>query len=345
MYCKELFDLPKDIKDISGENFYNIDNFFGAIGNGAVFTYSDFKKVVSQKSLVGKILQYLLEKDVIGRYRLLCPSCGGENNVKTALCENCGEKISSEEISQSIFKILCHIEKSYEEKRLSSGTVNAIDLHSFKILKGKIDRMKFDEAEGTIVFFDIANSTEMDQENITISTKIKKAFNQYTKRLIQSYFYSYEGIYIKGEGDSAWLFFVNQDVALRFLREYFKNKEDEFFTMMREYNRNAKYPVYLKTYIASSTIESYTQTDMLSIDFNVMEAFVFISRIEKSAKKTIIDIVPNQTKLFPGYIVSRIENGIYPTRIPLELTEIPNYKTVKAFAYFVEDIPELTSNP
>ena len=87
---------------------------------------------------------------------------------------------------------------------------------------------------------------------------------------------------------------------------------------------------FIKLYIADSETGRYTQKDILSIDFDAMEAFTFIKRIEKKAKEQILEIqTPEQLKdNFPICIFAR-ENCFDGEK--KELKDVDDYGTTNVF--------------
>ena len=86
-----------------------------------------------------------------------------------------------------------------------------------------------------------------------------------------------------------------------------------------ENNEDHTFFTFLKIYVADSETGKYSQKDVLSIDFDAMEAFTYIKRIEKKVKEQVLE---NQDYLqlggnFPICVFSR-ENLFNSTSISIK---------------------------
>ena len=122
------------------------------------------------------------------------------------------------------------------------------------------------------------------------------------------------------------MYFDNIKILAEYLKPVLIKLEDQDFSKKAcIINSEGKVRVFYKMYIADSEILEYKTTDVLSIDFEAMDAFTFIGRVEKKAEQKIKN-TKGEENLYPCFIVMKedyFENG---TKI--QLTEIKNYGEV-----------------
>ena len=346
MFCKELVRIFKKIDNLTEINFDKLDNFLGKIGENNLFTYDNLRVELTQKNLLDKIVEFLIEEKIIEPYQIKCNQCGNDNKV-VDIDDNClyCESDLLKENKNYTYKIIANLTEINKYKDLEKNKINELNFNSFNIIKKKIDRIINKKELGTILFFDIANSSNLKDFDISLHSDICKLFNNFIKELIKPYFFATNGLYLKSEGDSIFLFFEDIDYAKDFMKD-FKNQlfNSEYYQIVNKFNKevinNQKLKnIYIKIYCASSTIQSYTQEGILKIDFPSMESFIFIKRIEKESKNELIKLLSEENKLIPFFIISR--DDIFNKKNKLNLGNyIQNYENsnLEVYYYLFADI-------
>ncbi|QEN06831.1 hypothetical protein EXM22_02045 [Oceanispirochaeta crateris] len=339
MYSIELINILKAIPELSHQNFSKIDNLLGSVGTGGIFRKSELLRVVSQKSLISKIEAFLIQNTIIQPYKKNCPTCGNEYAKEVDKCDYCDTDLTNP-TNISYFKIVAEIQLSNDEKKVISQKKMNLDISAFKLLIRKIERIKRTQRNGYLVLFDLANSTEIRKENMYFHSLLCKQFNSFIKEFVRPYFLKSNAIVVKSEGDSAFVFFTNQDDLESFIMDYHENiKFQDFYNKMIEFNEDNKVKSYIKTYISASDVSEYHQTDMLSLDFESMEAFTFINRIEKIGKSKLVESY-GENDLIPYFILSRTE--IFPSK-EFMLSNVQNYGNVNVYLSLSKDIDSTIS--
>lgn len=325
MFLEELFDIAKAIPSINAKNAMILDNFLGDIGTGNIFEKDSLSYRLTQKSLVNPIISWLQEINAIIPYKQVCPVCKQEYDFPKNRCDICDSDLY---IPGTIttYKIKKELVDSEKAKNANMQTINPLDMAAFNLLKKSLDRKIREKENGYILFIDVANSTELANENKSFQVSINKGLSKYLKDSIKDYFRKSKAIYIKGAGDSSYMYFDNIEMLAKYLKQVLANLETQDFSKKAcIINNEGKVCVFYKIYIADSEILEYKTTDVLSIDFEAMDAFTFIGRIEKEAEQQIKNI-KGEDNLYPCFIVMKenyFENG---TKI--QLTKIKNYGEV-----------------
>lgn len=325
MYLEELLDIKTAIPSINSKNVMILDNFLGDIGTGNIFEKDSLSYKLTQKSLVDSIVNWLQEINAIIPYKQVCPTCKQEYDFPKNKCDICDSNLCLPN-TITTYKIKKELVESEKVKNANMQTINPLDMAAFNLLKKSLDRKIREKKNGYILFIDVANSTELAKENKSFQVSINNGLSKYLKESIKNYFRKSKAIYIKGAGDSSYLYFDNIKILAEYLKQVLTNLESQDFSeKARTINSEGRVCVFYKIYIADSEILEYKTTDILSIDFEAMDAFTFIGRIEKKAEQEIKDMKGKES-LYPCFIVMKedyFENG---TKI--HLTEINNYREV-----------------
>lgn len=325
MYLEELFDLAKVIPSINAKNAMILDNFLGDIGTGNIFEKDSLSYRLTQKSLVNPIINWLQEINAIIPYKQVCPICKREYDFPKTKCDICNSNLYLPD-TITTYKIKKELVESEKAKNANTQTINPLDIAAFNLLKKSLDKKIREKENGYILFIDVANSTELAKENKSFQVSINNGLSKYLKESIKNYFRKSKAIYIKGAGDSSYLYFDNIKILAEYLKQVLTNLESQDFSeKARTINSEGRVCVFYKIYIADSEILEYKTTDILSIDFEAMDAFTFIGRVEKKAEQEIKNL-KGEENLYPCFIVMKenyFENG---TKI--RLTEINNYREV-----------------
>lgn len=333
MYLEELFDITIAIPSINAKNATILDNFLGDIGTGNIFEKASLTYRLTQKSLVNPIINWLQEAKVIVPYKQTCPVCKQEYNFPKNKCDICDSDLLLLD-TVTTYKITKPLIESEKVKNANTLTINPLDMAAFNLLKKSLDKKIREKKNGYILFIDVANSTKLAKENKNFQVSINKGLSKYLKESVKNYFRRSKAIYIKGAGDSSYLYFDNINILAEYLKQVLINLESQDFSeKTRIMNDEGKLCVFYKIYIADSDILEYKTTDVLSIDFEAMEAFTFIGRIEKGAEQKVKDI-KGEENLYPCFIV--MKENYFRNGTKIQLTNIKNYGEV--------DVWFLTSN-
>ncbi|MDY2844475.1 MAG: hypothetical protein SOT81_10930 [Treponema sp.] len=331
MYLNKLFNLARKYPALTDKNLTAIDNFFGSIGTNNIFTVSQFKSVLTQKGYAKDILAWLVENDVISPYEIECSQCHKLINFYNEKCPYCQCQVDKQSEYISEYKIIENLFMSSAEIEQNKNKSLKLYKVSFDLLLKKLDK-KYEKKESSfIIFADIKSSTQLKKINPIYHDKICRGVVQFFKELSIAYLLQSKGIYIKSEGDASFVILDSIESVYKFLFELIKTiYSTEFFRLMNtvnmekkryedENNKNHTFFTFLKIYVAGSETGKYSQKDVLSIDFDAMEAFTYIKRIEKKVKEQVLE---NQDYLqlcgnFPICVFSR-ENLFNSTSISIK---------------------------
>lgn len=322
MYLDILIDIKDDIPEITSKNISHIDNYLGSVGTNNIFTKKDFLSVVTQKSLSEKILNWLTEHQIIIPKYAKCPNCGENITFDSIECNVCSFKIlNSLEIVE--YEIISNLNYSDLEKKALNEKNQQLANISYKLLCSRLQQKKRKQENGYIIFIDLADSTELGKRNQYEKETLIKQIRLFYQDILKSFFYRYSGIYIKADGDSSWIYLDNKETVSEFFRIVEKQiYKQNFFSLIKELNSQYNLNIFLKIYVSNSPVTEFTKTDNHSIDFDAMDAFTYISRIEKESKKKILSDYPTKNN-FPYFIVST-SNDFGITKIHLEnITNFP----------------------
>ena len=325
MYLAELFDIHTEVKGITQKNFVAIDKFFGDVGENALFTRTDIMRNLTQKQLTDPILRFLANRGLIAPYNQRCGNCGGELPYPSSECDNCGQPV---EPGDSVFyyKVTATLELSDTERRLRREQVNRLQFSSYRMLIKKIERKIKIHEPGTLLFFDIANSTSILKSNRFFYSFLAKSFREFIVSLSRPLLLESRGIHLKSDGDSSHVFLDSLADARSFLLSFRRDlMHQEFMEKLMEYNsRNeSNVIVYFKIFEAQTEIIEFFQKELFLLDFGAMEAFQYINRIEKKAKTVLLREFSNdETPLFPAFLIAK--ERIFASRV-MQIPDVQDF--------------------
>lgn len=301
MYLSKLFNLARKYPDLTENNLYSIDNFLGRTGKNNLFTQSQFKSVLTQKTYFEEILTWLDENQIIAPYEVECSQCHKSVHIDNLNCPYCQNVLSKDCSLVSEYKIIGDISESLAEIEERKNKPLKLYKSCFELLLKRLEK-KYEKKENSfIIFTDIKASTPLKKVNPIYHDKICRGAVYFFKELSVPYLTQSKGIYIKSEGDASYIILDSIEVVNKFLNDLLeKIYSTEFYQLMEKINSEKKIYkddegndavlfIFLKIYIADSETGKYSQKDVLSIDFDAMEAFTFIKRIEKKAKSQILE--------------------------------------------------------
>jgi len=302
MYLSKLFNLARQFSDLTEKNLDSIDNFLGETGTNNIFTKRQFLGILTQKNYINEILEWLVKENIIQPYKVECNNCNKEVDLSNENCTYCSNKldISSDYIVE--YKIIGDLKLPHAVIEENKNKSLKLDKSCFSLLLKTLQKKYEKKEKSFIIFSDIKASTDIKKYNSSIHEKICRGAVQFFKDITLPYFRQYKGIYIKSEGDASYIILDSIDTVIKFLNDINeKIFSTEMYNLMNELNlKNIQITddngvskqiiTFLKLYIADSETGKYTQKDILSIDFDAMEAFTFIKRIEKNAKKEILEV-------------------------------------------------------
>lgn len=342
MYLSKLFNLARKYPDLTENNLTSIDNFLGRTGKNNLFTQSQFKSVLTQKTYLEEILTWLGENQIIKPYTIECSHCHKSVHVDNKNCPYCQNVLSKEPSCVNEYMITGDISESLAEIEEKKNKPIKLYKSCFELLLKKLDK-KYEKKENSfIIFTDIKASTPLKKINPIYHDKICRGAVSFFKGLSLPYLTQSKGTYIKSEGDASYIILDSIEVVNKFLQDLLeKIYSTEFYQLMEKINSEKRIYkddegndivlfTFLKIYIADSETGKYSQKDVLSIDFDAMEAFTFIKRIEKKAKSQILE-KQNDNQLsenFPICIFSRL-NWFDGQNIPLE--NVDDYGTIPIY--------------
>jgi hypothetical protein len=311
--------LYKLLGDISEDELDSANLFFRELETGGLFSKKDLlTKARIKKKNINIIVDFCL------KYRIIAPAywaclCGyTENELEYDICESCGKSYSLD--SREIFELIAEVPKSSKEIHYEKAKLKELDKTWFKYLLARIKLAKQTGKTGWIAFVDIAHSTKLQKADSYLAAELQNWLHNKAIELSRSLLKYEQGYYLKAMGDAVWIFSLDQEelskVILKLFQE-FKNKNRDKYNI-------AGVKLFLKAYIASSIIQSYSTPDELTLDLE-MEAFTFIARIEKEAQSVISKQI-SQNSL--GFLVSRDEKHNYTN---LSLERIKDYNEVSVF--------------
>ncbi len=302
MYLSKLFNLARQFSDLTDKNLDSIDNFLGETGPNNIFTKRQFLGILTQKNYINEILEWLVKENIIQPYKVECNNCKKEVEVSNDNCPYCSNTLHI--ISDYIveYKIIGELKLPHAVIEENKNKSLKLDKSCFSLLLKTLQKKYEKKKKSFIIFSDIKASTDIKKYNSSIHEKICRGAVQFFKDITLPYFRQYKGIYIKSEGDASYVILDSIDTVMKFLNDINeKIFSTEMYNLMNELNLkniqttddngvSKQIITFLKLYIADSETGKYTQKDILSIDFDAMEAFTFIKRIEKNAKKEILEV-------------------------------------------------------
>jgi len=261
----KLFDL-KDI-GLNSPSIASLLEKLNSLGNKSLITYDDIHKSIKQKLLVDKVVKFLLENELI--------------------------KLNNED-EEGIYKILVELPQTSLEKESKEYLDNKLFSSQKELLIKKLESYKRNHKEAYILFLDLANSTEKYNGNVIMKNKIiNKDFPKVINDCIEPYFNKTKGYLISQKGDEAHLLFFNKKDLDSFLNNFILHYKNELFEEIEKFNatrdieNNFLNKMYLKIFIAHSEVDAPIYSLNTMPNFNDMDAFTIINRIEKVFKDTL----------------------------------------------------------
>jgi len=241
---------------------------FQNLGKNSIITYDDIKKAIFQKMLVDNVIDFLVENKII-------------------------KPIEDEENS---FKILVEFPSTITEKESKEYIENKIFNSTKKILIDKILSYYKQDKEGYILFLDLANSTDKFGGDLLLRSKIlNEDFPKVIKETEKEFFNLKKGYLISQKGDEAHLFFFEKEFVENFIKKFINNYTNELFEKIEEYNQSRKInnpftdKMYLKIFLFHSKVKQPNYTIDTMPNFNDMDAFTYIARVEKKFKEVLVE--------------------------------------------------------
>jgi len=261
----KLFDL-KDI-GLNSPSIASLLEKLNSLGNKSLITYDDIQKSIKQKLLVDRVVEFLLENELI---RL------------------------KDENEEGIYEILVELPQTSLEKESKEYLDNKLFSSQKELLIKKLESYTRNHKEAYILFLDLANSTEKYNGNAIMKNKIiNKDFPKVIRDCIEPYFNKIKGYLISQKGDEAHLLFFNkkdldnfiQDFVLQYKNELFDGIE--IFNNTRDIENDFLNKMYLKIFVAHSEVDTPIYSLNTMPNFNDMDAFTIINRIEKVFKDAL----------------------------------------------------------
>ena len=299
MLYYKLFDL-KDI-GLNSPSIATLLEKFNSLGNKALITYSDIQKSIKQKMLVDTVVEFLLENKLI------------ELN---------------DEDEEGIYKILVQLPQTSLEKESKEYMDNKLFTSQKELLIKKLQSYQRKNEEAYILFLDLANSTEKYNGDSIMKNRImNKDFPKIINKCIESYFNRAKGYLISQKGDEAHLLFFTKNDLNNFIKDFLSMYKDELFEDIEKFNLTRDIEndflnkMYLKIFIAHSEVDTPIYSVNTMPNFNDMDAFTIINRVEKNFKESLEKLGQKEIKMY--FIVSVDEfNDSQLVTIPNQDNEI-----------------------
>jgi hypothetical protein len=282
----KLFDL-KDI-GLKSPSIASLLEKFNSLGNRSLITYNDIQKSIKQKLLIDKVIEFLIENKLI--------------------------ELNDEE-RDNVYKILVLLPQTSLEKESQEYLNSKLFFAQKEILIKKIKFYNENDKEAYILFLDLANSTEKYNGDL-IKKKhiINKSFPKIISKCIESYFNSRKGYLISQKGDEAHLFFFNKvdldDFITKFISLYKENifEEIENFNLTRDIENDFLNKMYLKIFIAHSEVDTPIYSVNTMPNFNDMDAFTLINRVEKNFKVSLAKQGQKEIEMYFKVSIDKFED-------------------------------------
>ena len=283
MSYTKLFELHSI--GLNAENIGLLLAKFNAIGFKSIITYNEILKTIRQKTLIDKTIDFLVTNKIIAR-------------------------LDDTDYGKFCYKILVEFPQTSAEKEAKTYLDNKLFYSQKELLIKKLTSYASNKKDGWIVFVDLANSTDNYEGDLNLLDRImNKSFPDLVKEAEESFFSNTTGYLIKQQGDEAFLYFFEKEIALAFIDAFIELYKQNIFNEIENYNKsrniknNFQDKMYLKVFIAHSTTTQPLYYEMNKMpDFNNMSAFTFIKRSEKSFKEKMIR--NGQKKVNTHFIVS-----------------------------------------
>ena len=272
----KLFDL-KDI-GLNSPSIGSLMHKFQSLGNKALITRSDIEKNIKQKMLIDKVIDFLLENNII--------------------------QINDEE-NNEVFKIIVDFPQTSLEKESKEYLDNKLFISQKQLLVEKIKHYQKKGLESYVVFLDLANSTDDHNGDIFLKKDIMgKDFPKIINQTIDSFFHTTKGYLVSQKGDEAHLFFFTKEDANRFIDKFLSNYSKELFNKIESYNQTRTInnaftdKMYLKVFIAHSEVDTPNYDINTMPNFNNMLAFIWLNRVEKAFKEALKGLGQNEIEKY-----------------------------------------------
>jgi hypothetical protein len=341
MYLSNLVSLVRKNPNINDNTISAVDEFIGQISENGIFNKNELLSVLPQRKYLDIILQFLEENNIIEPATIKCSTCGREDRIDTSICDNCGSNI---DITNDIhrYKIIASINISEAEKKQREDGRNRLLLTSFKFLTAKINHKIKKNEKGSILLFDLANTTELAKLDSILINRLKKEFNSLIRELGFMYLKNHNGHYIKFDGDSAFVYLNEFKDVLQFMVDFTEILllNSCYASIIEINNRNYSNEMksYIKIYHSASEINQYFKPDILSLDFTGMDAFVTNNRIEKKVKPVVLSEYKNE-EYIPYFFCSTVDLNISNER-KITINDVQNLGNVEVFLNTKNDIIE-----
>ena len=259
MSYTRLFELAT--LDLSSSNIGKLFERLSNVNMGNYITKDEISKTISQKKLLNDVLDFLLEKKIL------------------ELVEDGQEKI---------YKVLVSFPKTHNEKELELFNRKKLYLSQKELITKKLQ--SYVKKTGYIVKLDLANSTSEKGDIRLKDSLLNIQFPEFVKKSCERYFYANRGYVVAQYGDEAFLFFFEERDLINYVNDMLKLYSDKLEKEFTIYNINAEYndKLYLKIFIANSTISNITYDSHNMPGFENMVAMKYISRVEKPFKEQIL---------------------------------------------------------
>ncbi len=280
MLYHKLFDL-KDI-GLNSPSIALLLEKFNSLGNRSLITYNDIQKSIKQKLLIDRVVDFLLENKLI--------------------------ELNTED-EEGIYKILVALPQTSLEKESKEYMDSKLFFAQKELLIKKIESYKRNHKEAYILFLDLANSTEKyDGDLIKKNHIINKSFPKIISKCIESYFNRTKGYLISQKGDEAHLLFFNKIDLDNFIKKFIILYNEEIFEEIEKFNLTRDIEndflnkMYLKIFIARSEVDTPIYSVNTMPNFNDMDAFTLINRVEKNFKESLEKLGQEEIEMY--FIVS-----------------------------------------
>jgi hypothetical protein len=270
MLYTKLFELGS--VGLNSKNIGLLFEKFNSIGFNSILTYDEISKAIRQKSLVDKVIDFLIENKIIVEL----------------------DDINDD--TERIFRILAEFPKSSDEKEARSYLDNKLFNSQKELLIKKLNYYENNKKDGWIVFLDLANSTDnYHGDPILLDQIMNKSFPKVVKKVEEEFFRNTSGYMIKQQGDEAFLYFFEEFIAQNFISKFITIYQNDMLEEIEKYNKSRtiiddfQEKMYLKVFVAHSTTTKPLYEMNKMPDFNNMSAFTFIKRSEKSFKEKMVE--------------------------------------------------------
>lgn len=343
MYLSNLVKLARKLNEATESTINGVDNFFGEIGEGGLFRDIDLAACITQKKLIQKIIDFLIEDKVIIPFTQKCNHCGREQKYPIENCEKCGQPLDKED-SVLYYKVIGEVHISEIERKQRLEARQRLLLSSFRLLQTKLKKKKSKEGDISIILLDLANSTKvgLNPKASIICNTLKKEFYQFVRDVSLGFLKRTEGHWLKADGDSAHVFLLNVEIAKQFVIDFHKELIlSNVLNLMKEINTvQSDHMVFVKMQHASSKVYEFQTPDILTLDFTGVEAFIRNNRYEKPIKERIIETFKNKNDYFPYYLTSTIELFKNKSEI-IHFDKIAEFDNIDLHVYLPNNISQI----